>query len=343
MAEIKMEMFRKSIKNGDLERCYILYGQERYLREHYTKELRKAVLGQEDDPFNLRQYEGKDLDLTELAEAVDAYPSFAERTLVEVRDFDLFHCDEGQTKQLIAMLKELPDYCCLVFLFDTLEYKPDKRKKLLCDAIGKFTAAVEFPVQGQGELNRWVIRHFAAQKKEISQDDAAYLIFLCGSLMEGLVNEIGKIAVYAKKRQITRADIDAVAVPVVEAQAFRLADALSGKRYDEAAELMHKLFQLNTEPIMLNAVIASELRRLYAARLVKDRGGGSEALMAVLGKVSDYRCRLYLRTCGGFSPAWYSRGIRRCAELDYRLKSSSADPEEMLKSLFLQLAGDRGA
>jgi DNA polymerase III delta subunit len=50
---------------------------------------------------------------------------------------------------------------------------------------------------------------------------------------------------------------------------------------------------------------------------------------------------MYLRTCSGFSPAWYRRGLRRCAELDYRLKTSSGDPEELLKSLFLQLAGDR--
>ena len=35
--------------------------------------------------------------------------------------------------------------------------------------------------------------------------------------------------------------------------------------------------------------------------------------------------------------------IRRCAELDYRLKSSTGDPEELLKSLFLQLAGASGA
>ena len=140
MGEIKMETLRKQLKDGELERCYILYGQERYLREYYTREVRKAVLGQEDDPFNLRQYEGKDLDLTELSEAVDAYPSFAERTLVEVRDFDLFHCEEGETKQLIALLKELPDYCCLVFLFDTLEYKPDKRKKAVLGFMEEISA-----------------------------------------------------------------------------------------------------------------------------------------------------------------------------------------------------------
>jgi DNA polymerase-3 subunit delta len=340
MGELKMEAFRKELKHGELRLCYILHGKERYLLEHYTKELRKAVLGQEDDPFNLRQYEGKELDVAELAEAVDAYPSFAERTLVEVRDFDLFHCDEDQTQQLTALLKDLPDHCCLVFLFDTVEYKPEKRKKLLFDAVGKFAATVEFPVQGQGELTKWVIRHFAAQKKEISSDDASYLIFLCGSLMEGLVNEIGKIAIYAKGSRITREDIDAVAVPVVEAQVFHMTNALSGKRYDEAAELMHKLFQTNTVPEIIIGAIASQLRCQYTAKLVKNSGGSLSTLIGIVGK-SDFACKQYMRICDSFTSEWYCEGIRRCTEIAYRMRG--ADPEEMLTSLFLHLAGDRKA
>ena len=342
MGDMKLEAFRKSLKDGQPERCYILFGQERYLREHYARELRQTGLGSDDDPFNLRQYEGKNLDLTELREAVDAYPSFAERTMIEVRDYDLFQGAEDERKQLISILKELPEYCCLVFLYDTLEYKPDKRKKNLYDAIRNYAVNVEFPVQGQGELTRWVIRHFAAQKKEISRDDAAYLIFLCGSLMEGLLNEIGKIAVYAKSSRITREDIDAAAVPVVEAQTFKFTDALAAKRYEEAAELMHKLFQLNTEPIAINAMLGSQLRKLYAASLIKEAGMELSDLMDILGG-SEYACRQYLRICGGFSSAWYRNGLRRCAEADMRLKSSSGDPNSILISLFLQLAGEQSA
>lgn len=342
MGELKLEAFRKSLKEGMPERCYILYGQERYLREHYARELRKAVLGSDDDPFNLRQYEGKNLDLTELSEAVDAYPSFAERTMIEVRDYDLFQGAEEERKQLISILNELPEYCCLVFLYDTLEYKADKRKKNLYEAIRSCAVSVEFPVQGQSELVRWVIRRFAAQKKEITRDDAAYLIFLCGSLMEGLINEIGKIAVYAKDSRITREDIDAAAVPVVEAQTFRLTDALASKRYEEAAELMHKLFQLNTEPIAVNAMIGSQLRRLYAAHLAKGAGMGLHELMEITGS-SEYACRQYLRICSGFSSAWYRNGLRRCAEADLRLKTGAGDPNDVMISLFLQLAGEHSA
>ena len=338
MSEMKMDAFRRSLKTEAPERCYILYGQERYLREHCLKELRTAVLGAEDDPFNLRRYEGKDLDISELTEAVESYPSFAERSMVEVWDFDIFQCAEDRAKQLIALLKDLPDYCCLAFVYDTIEYKQDKREKSLCEAVRSAAVSVEFPVQGQSELVRWVMRHFKAMHKEIDREDAAYLIFLCGSMMEGLLNEIGKIAVYASGERISKADIDAVAVPVVEAEAFKLADALSGKRYNEAAELMHKLFQLNTEPIVINAMIGSQLRRLYAALLVKQQSGGVQELMEVLGTGSEYMCRQYLRICSGFSREWYRNGIRRSAETDYRLKSGGGEPADLLRSMFLFLA-----
>ena len=57
MAELKMEEFRRQLKQGEPGRCYLLYGKERYLLEHYARELRRAVLDADDDPFNLRVLE----------------------------------------------------------------------------------------------------------------------------------------------------------------------------------------------------------------------------------------------------------------------------------------------
>ncbi len=340
MSEIKMEDLRKKLKSGVPDRCYLLYGKERYLQDYYGRELRKAVLGREDDPFNLRLLEGKNLDLQALADAVDAYPSFAERAMVEVRDYDPFQISEDDSKRLFAILEDLPDYCCVVFLFDSVEFKPDKRKKKLWEQLKKLVTLVEFPLQGQGELTRWIQKHFNAKGKEITPEDAAYLLFLCGSQMENLTNEIGKAAVYAKGKRVSRADIDAVVVPVVEAQTFRLTDALSEKDYERAAELMYKLFQLGTEPIAINAVIGSQLRKLYAARLVKEAGGNASTLAQLLVGSSDYACRQYLRICTSFREAWYLRMIRLSAETDLWMKSSRGDPEDLLRSLFVTMAAE---
>ena len=103
---------------------------------------------------------------------------------------------------------------------------------------------------------------------------------------------------------------------------------------------MHKLFQLNTEPIAINAMIGSQLRRLYTANLTKQAGMGLSELMEILGS-SEYACRQYLRICSGFTSSWYQDALRRCTEADLRLKTGTGDPNSILISLFLQLAWEQ--
>ena len=334
-----MDALRRQLKSGEPERCYLLYGRERYLLDHYSRELRRAVLGDEDDPFNLRRLEGKGLELQALADAVDAYPAFAERALVEVRDYDVLQLPDAEVKRLTELLRELPEYCCLVFIYDTLEFKADKLKAKKWEGLRSCASLVEFPQQGQNELARWVQRHFDSRGKRIGDDDAAYLVFLCGSEMDSLTNEIGKLAAYAKEKTVTRDEIDAVVVPAVEAQTFKLTDALSARDYERAAELMFKLFQLNTEPIAINAMIGSQLRKLHAALLVKRSGGNAGTLAELLG-CSDYAARQSFRICTSFKESWYLRMIRLSAETDWRMKSTPISPEDLLRSLFVTMAAE---
>ena len=340
MADMSIEALRKQLKNAALDRCYLFYGKERYLLEHYSRQLRKAVLGAEDDPFNLRQLDGKNLEIYALTEAVDAYPAFAEKTLIEIRDYDFFQASEEEKKRIFGLLSDLPEYCCLVFLCDTVEITKDDRKKKVWKQLEKLASLVEFPLQGQNELIRWVQKHFAACGREITGEDAAYLIFLCGSQMDNLTNEIGKVAAYARDTKVRREEIDAVVVPIAEAQVFKVTDAIAGKNYEQAAELMYKLLQLNAEPTPINAAIGSQLRRLYASLLVKKAGGDAADLTKLLGGKSDYASRQNLRLCSSFSEAWYLRMIRLSAETDLRMKSSQADPEDLLRSLFVTMVAE---
>ena len=59
----------------------------------------------------------------------------AERPLVTVTDCDLFKLSEDQRSKLIALLEDFPEYCCLVFIYDLLEYKPNKTYKKLYEAL----------------------------------------------------------------------------------------------------------------------------------------------------------------------------------------------------------------
>lgn len=338
MSEISTAELKKQLSNGEIHNLYIFYGDEGYLREHYVKQLRIAVLGAEDDPFNCHRFDGREMNLGELSDAIDAFPSFARRSYIEVRDCDLFKATEENLKQLEHILSDLPDYCCLVFIYDTVEYKPDKRKKLNA-VIQENAHCVNIPAQEQSALVKWIEKHFGHYGKKISRENAQYMIFLCGELMNSLNNEIVKVAFYAQEETVTRRDIDAAASPVIDAVAYELINELSAKNYDKAAQVMDKLFQLSEEPIQLLALIGSQLRKMFGAYIIKRAGGKISDVKEMLSLRSDYQAKLLYNNCTAFSDRWYRENLQLCAQTDMKMKSSGGDPEELLISLFLFMSG----
>ncbi|MCI8329859.1 MAG: DNA polymerase III subunit delta [Oscillibacter sp.] len=334
-----LQKLKTDLASGTPAAAYIFYGEESYLREYYLGQLRKNLVPQGFETFNLHTLEGKDLTVQALAEALEPMPMMAERTLTTVTDLDLFKLGEDQRERLIALLEDLPPYGCLVFVYDTLEYKPNRTMKKLCKALEDHVEAVEFPAASSADLLPWIARRFKALGKEIDRQTAEYLVFTCGGLMTGLVPEIEKIAAYAKGTAVTRADVDAVADPVLSAEVFRLSDAVLQGDYDRAASILGDLLKMQTEPVMILAALGSQLRRIWTARLALDGGHDRYWLMELWGMKSDYPAKLLLSAARRTSAAWCAQAVRQCQVLDRRMKSErGVDGAEELKLLLVQLA-----
>ena len=184
--------------------AYIFHGEESYLREYYLGEVRKKLIPEGFEEFNFHTMEGKDLTVQALTEMAEAMPMMAERTLLVISDYDMFKLGEDQREKLIAFLGDIPEYCCVIFLYDTVEYKPNRTMKKLWKAVSDHVETVEFKAADSSDLVAWITRRFKAMGKEIDRQTAEYLIFTCGGLMTGLVPEINKIGTYAKGKAITQ-------------------------------------------------------------------------------------------------------------------------------------------
>ena len=336
------EAFQK-LKNdlaaGTAGNAYIFYGEETYLREYYLKELRKKLVPAGFEEFNYHTLEGKDLTVQTLAETAEAMPMMAERTLIVVSDFDLFKLNEEQREKLIAFLEDVPPYCCVVFLYDTVEYKPNRTMKKLYKAVTDHVEAVEFRPADNSDLVVWIARRFKALGKEIDRQTAEYLIFTCGALMTGLVPEIEKIGAYAKGKNITTDDINAVADPVLDAVVFDMTNAITKRDYGRASELLGQLLKKQEEPFVILAVISKELRRIYTARIALDNGKDKLWLMELWGMRSPYPADKLLEGARHHDLAWCKTAMRRCAETDLAMKSvAGADGKDLLVSLLLELS-----
>ena len=316
-------------------RLYLLWGKEDYLREQYLVQLKAACIPEGESGFNYRRFDGPEIAAAELRQAVDAMPFLSDRSFVELRDLDINRLKEAQEIQEI--LSDIPEYCT-VCLAQNAEYEPDGRLKLI-KAIREKGTELKFTQQGQGALIDWIARRFAAHGKRIDFEAAQRLIFISGDLMNRLIPEIEKIAAYAAGDTVGVKEVEAVAHHIPEAQVFELTDHLAKKQYNAAMNTLAELFAENEyDPIYLLAVLGSQMRRLYAARLAIEKKLGAKYVAECCAIKYDFLVNRLMDSARGFSLEQLKGAVRICAETDEQMKSSGGDGRELLKNAVLSIA-----
>lgn len=327
---------KKDVAAGTLGSLYIFHGEEAYLRDFYLGKMKSILLTGGLDDFNYHALSARDYSPQRLRELVDAMPMMSERTMIVVMDCDVF---KGDKDGLMTVLSDLPDYVCLIFVYDVIDFKADARLKLT-GLIKEKGSIVDFPRQQQGDLTDWIFRRFKAMGRDISTEDARYLIFLCGDLMTGLISEIGKIGSYAKGQRVTRRDIDAVATPQLDAVVFQLTDAIAAGDYGKAFSVLGDLLHMQEPPIKILAALGRQLRQLYTARLAIENRRDTAWLMKLWGLRSSYPAEKLMRSARAFSLTWCREAVLACEETDLAMKSQvRGDPEALFTDLLLRLAG----
>ena len=323
-----------SIKEGRIGSLYFFHGEEKYLLESSLAEIRKKLCPEGLDSFNYRRYEGGALSPDELEDAVNTLPVFAERTLVEVFDYDVF---SGEVKdRLSELFSDLPEYVCIVFVFDTVLFKPDKRRKLDAEIL-KLADTVEFSVQDKSLLVKWITRHFKDAGKNIVSADAEYLAMITGGLMTTLHGEIEKAAAYAKGDTVTREDIDAVVTPVIDAVIYKLTDALVSRENAAALYILDDLLRMREAPHKILYSISLKMRQLLAARVWVENGLGRDSFMDVCGIRYDFQAASLLNTAKKTNLIHCRDAVLACSDAAVRLNSSS-EPENCLVELVARIA-----
>lgn len=327
---------RKDLKAGTPGQLYVFHGEEKYRLEESLSALRRLLVPAGMEEFNYRTFSGKDLDVGELVSAMDNLPMMSDRTLIQVTDFDLFGCAESKKEMLARAFEDLPDYLCLVFVYDVLDYKIGRGK--FQELVKKKGSIVDFVPADRNDLLDWIRRRFRELDKDIDDREGEYLIFLCGGLMTGLKMEIEKIASYAKGSRITQQDIDAVADPVLEARVFDMTDAVGNRNFGQALGVLSELYGLNQNPIMILAILGKHLRQLYTARLALESGKGAPALMETWNMKTSWQANKLIRCARNCDLSWCRRAVALAGEADLAMKSTGRDQEEVLTELMLQLA-----
>ena len=333
-----LQLLKQALKTKEPGRLYIFHGEETFLLHHYLEQIRKQLLDELTESFNYHHLNNETFDLQSFADAVENLPMMADATFVQVDDVDPFKMNEGDRTKMAEILSDIPDYCTVVFTFETLPWKPDKRLKKLWEAIDGNGEIVEFAKQDQKDLIAWVTRHFAAHNKQISSDLCAYLIDITGGTMTALSGEIDKISAYSGADHIKKTDIDAVTEPVLDAVVFQMTELLSSGRYADALLKLQQLLKMQEEPIKILGAVGGHFRRISTARTLLDHGKTPSDLQKLCAPMPDFAARKTMEAARRFRPDFCRKSAELILETDYRMKTSFDDNERLLELLLLQLS-----
>lgn len=335
MAEYSLDRLKADLKSKQPGSFYLFHGPEAYLRDYYLDSLRKLLVEDFAEAFNFHRFSPETISLQAVADSVNALPMMSPTSMVRIDDVNFFTIGEDAA-DYAAIFSNLPSYCTVVLVYDTVEYKPDRRKKAVAEALD-LAREVCFQQPSERELISWIARHFKKLGKQITVDDAVFLIRRTGGDMTTLSAEIEKLGAYETEPVVSRRSIELLVEPVLEAAVFDLSDAIAAGRYETALQILHILLRRQEEPIMILATIGSQLRRIVEANRLRAAGKGKNDLMK-LCSVSAYPAQKAMEFSRRLSPEFPEKAVTLCLEADRRMKTSFDDPKRVLELLVLQLA-----
>ena len=153
-----MQQLGQDIENRTFKRCYLLYGDEDYLRKQYKDKLLKALVT-EGDTMNFNRYEGKDINIGEVIDQAETMPFFADKRVIYIEDSGLLKSGGEQLADYLS--QSAPDTVIILN-----ESNVDKRSKLF-KAVTGAGRAVEFVKQPEETLRKWILGKIKKEGKSI--------------------------------------------------------------------------------------------------------------------------------------------------------------------------------
>ena len=257
---MKPEEFEKEIREGGVGPLYYVYGEEPYLVERGVKLLLARAVSPEFREFNLNVYYGAEAKGTEIVEAAQTLPMFAERRVVVVKKSGALSA--AALDILAGYVQDPSPSTCLIFQGE----KIDQRKKFFLD-VKKNGQLVEYKRLFENQLGVFIRNETAAYGKKAEPAALEMLVHFIGNNLQELAAQVEKVATYVGERSTIKVDdIRQVASDTKVDTVFDLANALGEKNLGKALRSLHTILRDGEAPLMLLAMVTRHFRQLRLVR-----------------------------------------------------------------------------
>ena len=309
-----MQRINEDIKNNTFSQVYLLYGEEAYLRKQYKDKLKNA-LSADGDTMNCHYYEGKDISVGEIIDLAETMPFLAERRVIVLENTGLFKSG-GE-----ALAEYISAPAPTVF-FVLAESEVDKRSKLY-KAVQSKGVSVEFSIQDEHTLKRWILGMIKRENKNISD-------------MENIHKELEKLFCYCLERNIiTEADIEEICTQKVTNQIFDMVNAIADRQQKKALSLYYDLLSLREAPMRILFLIGRQFNILLMVKEMKKKGYDNKTIASKVG-IPPFTVGKYAAQASKFKSKDLKQALTECVEADEAVKTGRMNDKMSVELLIVK-------
>ena len=245
-----MRTINEHIKTNQFKPVYLICGEETYLCKQAKDKLKNA-LSSPDDTMNYSYYEGKKINLSEVADLAMTLPFFQEKRLLILEESGLF---KNSPDDMVALISNLPDTTCMVFV----ESEVDKRSRLY-KAVQKYGYVANLNTPDEKTLMVWISSILKQEKKQIKESVLRYFLERTGTDMEHVKQELDKLCAYTLDREeITIEDVQAITTQITTSKIFDMLEAIVKGNQQVAIDYYYDLLALKEPPMRILSLLVRQ-------------------------------------------------------------------------------------
>lgn len=307
-----MQRINEDIKSGKFKQAYLLYGEEAYLRKQYRDRLKQAMAA-EGDTMNCSYFEGKDISVPAVIDLAETLPFFADRRVIVMENSGLF---KHGGEQLAEYLQEPAESAYFIFV----ETEVDKRSKLF-KAVSSRGMAVEFPVQSEATLKKWILGMIKKEGKQITEPALRYFLEKTGTDMENIRKELEKLMCYCMEKDAVREqDIENICTKRVSSHIFDMINAVADKQQKKALDLYYDLLALKEPAMRILVLITRQFNTLLQVKELKAKGYDNKTIGQKVS-LPPFIAGKYVVQASKFKTSDLRQALEACVEMEESVKT----------------------
>jgi DNA polymerase III subunit delta len=327
---MKTEEFEHDVQTGVLGPLYYVYGDEPYLVERGVRLLMAKGVAEDFREFNLTVFYGNEAKGTEIVEAAQTMPMFADRRVIVVRKSSALSASALEI--LSSYVQDPAPTTCLVFQGE----KIDQRKKFFLD-LKKRGCLVEYRRLYENQLGPFIKNEAATFGKRLEPAAQEMLGHLVGNNLQELATQIEKVATYVGERgTITVDDIRQIASDTKVDSVFDLANALGEKNLAKALRTLHTILRDGEAPLMLLAMMTRHFRQLRLVKELLEKKLSSPEIGKAAG-INPYFLKGVIDQARNYRLSEFVKIFELIYSADLGLKTSGGRPHDLMERLVMSI------